>query len=57
MNVYTRYIHTTTGIIKLFFTTIFEKVWLKKEIGHYTAICLCSGNFIEYNDLVMSEKN
>jgi hypothetical protein len=27
-----------------------------KEIGHYTAICHRSGNYIEYNDLLNSEK-
>jgi len=27
-----------------------------QEIGHYTAICLRIGNFIEYNDLLTTEK-
>jgi len=27
-----------------------------QEIRHYTAICLCIGNFIEYNDVLTTEK-
>jgi len=27
-----------------------------QEIEHYTVICFCTGNFIEYNDLLTSEK-
>jgi len=27
-----------------------------QEIGHYTAICLRTGTFIEYNDLLTTEK-
>lgn len=27
-----------------------------KEMGHYTAICHRSGNYIKYNDLINNEK-
>jgi len=28
-----------------------------QEIEHYTVICFCTGNFIDYNDLLTWEKN
>jgi len=33
------------------------KCGFSQEIEHYTVICFCTGNFIEYNDLLTSEKN